>query len=693
MKCSLVGLFKGRTALAFRFRQGFGATSAFCASLAVMGSVARAADYTWMSSPADALWNTTSLNWNSGVAWVDGNNAIFGSSSSKTVTVDGNRTAADITVNGYTFNGSSTLSWAGTMTITGTTTINAPLADNGNGLHFAPNAHVFLFGRNTHTGGTYVGGIDDRAFGLSAGDAALGVVPTTPQTNVIVEANKYAIFYVTANTELNANRHFFVKDGAWCGFAGQSKPTFRIKGEIHGEILNGQSWPTTTHVKSHYRSDWPAHIVLDPGEGHTNDVGMLSSLGWLEIASGVMKVTSPAMAIGDGSALVYVGGGGGYQDYRARLTISGGELYAPPEMGFRRFHTEKYASVEVTGGKINMPKVEYLNALDGPSMLTISDGGELICREFRISQTRTGDGGVVNLNNGGRLTVSTFRMDSDYPGGMNFNGGIISRQNNDFVESEFTGERQQNNYWGNVQCKVLAGGAIFEPRNGYNVFWKLPLKSGVADGETDGGLTVRGENIFVMTVTGSDYNGRTRLEHGARMQCRAAQVLPSGTTLQMGTNTTFGISDWDNDHPNDLAQTIARVEGCGRVFRNSLLTVTEAVAPVFDGVYGTLTFEKACPLNGDYEITGDANGCSCIRLESGSSASPTKQDISGLTLKVVDFSALDKTARKSKYKILDAPYGYEGRFNLGNVADPWAVEYRDNAAYLYYARGTFFSIR
>ncbi|MBR3220994.1 MAG: hypothetical protein IKF72_02080 [Kiritimatiellae bacterium] len=655
-------------------------TTFVCGCMMAVCAPSWAADYTWMSSPADALWNTTSLNWNSGEAWVDGNNAIFGSSSSKTVTLDGNRTAADITVNGYTFNGSSTLSWTGTMTVSGTTTINAPLADSGNGLRFAPNAHVFVSGSNLHTGGTYVGGADDKAFALYAGDTSFGPVPSQPQTNIVVTSGKYATFYASANTELNANRHIFIEDGAWCGFAGQGRPTFRIKGEIHGEILNGQSWPTTTHVKSHYRSDWPAHIVLDPGEGHTNDVGMLSSLGWLDIASGVTKVTSPAMDIGDGRALVYVGGGGEYQDYRARLTISGGELYAPPEMGFRRFHTEKYARVEVIGGKINMPKVEYLNALDGPSMLTISDGGELICREFRISQTRTGDGGVVNLNSGGRLTVSTFRMDSDYPAVMNFNGGIISRQNNDFAESEFIGERQQNNYWGHVQCKILAGGAIFEPRNGYNVFWKLPLKSGVAEGETDGGLTVRGENIFVLQVAGSDYNGPTRLEPGARMQCRMANALPSGTTLQMGTGTTIGFNAWDPYE--DLAQTVARVEGCGRIFRNSLFAVTEAVAPVFGGVYGTLTFEKACSLNCDYEITGDANGCSCICLESGSNGYPTKQDISGLTLKVANLSALDKMAPKSRYKILDAPYGYVGKFDESCLSGGWRVLYTDKAVYL-----------
>lgn len=89
MNGSKVGMFKERTALAFRLRQGFGATSALCASIAVTGAVAHAADYMWMSSPADALWNTTSLNWNSSEAWVDGNNAIFGSSSQTAVNIDG----------------------------------------------------------------------------------------------------------------------------------------------------------------------------------------------------------------------------------------------------------------------------------------------------------------------------------------------------------------------------------------------------------------------------------------------------------------------------------------------------------------------------------------------------------------------------------------------------------------------------
>ena len=239
------------------------AVVALCGGVVAVGLQAQAADYTWMSSPVDALWNTTSLNWNSSEAWVDGNNAIFGASSSKTVTLDGNRTAADISVNGYTFEGSSSLSWTGTMTVSGTTTIKAPLADSGNGLRFAPNAHVFVCGSNLHTGGTYIGGADDKAFGLYAGDATFGPVPATPQTNVVAMSNKYAIPYVTSSTELNANRHFLIEDGAWLGFAGQGRPTFRIKGEIHGD--RALSFVFTHGGHHDDLSVGPLHLIFHAG--------------------------------------------------------------------------------------------------------------------------------------------------------------------------------------------------------------------------------------------------------------------------------------------------------------------------------------------------------------------------------------------------------------------------------------------
>jgi hypothetical protein len=127
------------------------------------------------------------------------------------------------------------------------------------------------------------------------------------------------------------------------------------------------------------------------------------------------------------------------------------------------------------------------------------------------------------------------------------------------------------------------------------------------------------------------------------------------------------------------------------VFNNSKFAVTGAVAPVFDGTYGTLSFEKAMPvaaLSCDLEIAGDANGCGCVKFESAG------QDISGLTLNVANFAALDKDAPRGTYKILDAPQGYTGKFEKSaGWSSDWDVKYTATAAYLRYKRGMVFFVR
>ena len=87
-------------------------------------------------------------------------------------------------------------------------------------------------------------------------------------------------------------------------------------------------------------------------------------------------------------------------------------------------------------------------------------------------------------------------------------------------------------------------------------------------------------------------------------------------------------------------------------------------------------------------------GCSCISLELAGKGTYPKQDISGLTLKVVDFSALDKDAPCDTYKILDAPYGYTGTFaKPAGWPDGWDVKYTATAAYLRFTRGLMISVR
>ncbi len=69
---------------------------------------------TWKSDPASAVWNATDLNWtNAGgeaVAWDAVHNAVFGESSVKTIAVEGEVPASNMTftVDGYTLGGTGT---------------------------------------------------------------------------------------------------------------------------------------------------------------------------------------------------------------------------------------------------------------------------------------------------------------------------------------------------------------------------------------------------------------------------------------------------------------------------------------------------------------------------------------------------------------------------------------------------------
>ncbi len=108
---------------------------------------------------------------------------------------------------------------------------------------------------------------------------------------------------------------------------------------------------------------------------------------------------------------------------------------------------------------------------------------------------------------------------------------------------------------------------------------------------------------------------------------------------------------------------------------------------MFDGKYGTLSFEKPCSLSGDLEITGDADGCGCIKFESAG------QDISGLTLKVADVSTFDTTKNIKFYKVVDAPKGYVGKFKAADIPAHWRVEYDANAVYFCPERGFVITIQ
>jgi len=157
-----------------RHRQSRGSAVHFGAAVivALFASMApnsvRAASQTWDNGSGSFIWNNkgTDKNWVSNKAWVNGNDATFGSTGAGTVKVDstgvGGTTANSITINatGYTFTPNAagnvlTLVGSGIITATQNTTFSVPIGGTV-GLTSNGSAILTLSGANTYTGGTNV---------------------------------------------------------------------------------------------------------------------------------------------------------------------------------------------------------------------------------------------------------------------------------------------------------------------------------------------------------------------------------------------------------------------------------------------------------------------------------------------------------------------------------------------------------
>ena len=122
----------------------------------------------------------------------------------------------------------------------------------------------------------------------------------------------------------------------------------------------------------------------------------------------------------------------------------------------------------------------------------------------------------------------------------------------------------------------------------------------------------------------------------------------------------------------------------------ALLTVTGGIAPVFDDAYGTLTFKKACSLGGSLDITGDANGCGCVKFDD-TAAQGGVQSIANLTLRMVNPAGFATGKGKTFYKVIDGEY--TGRFAATDLRGDWDVFYAPKAVYLRHIDATVISVR
>ena len=629
-------------------------------------------NYTWMASPANASWDGTSLNWNSGEVWADGNNAVLGSSSQTTLAIGSERLVNDLTVNNvaYTFNGTGPLRVKGTITPVGAKDqhFNVPLAsgrDDGS-LHFYATGvdwrSAYINSANNQQTSTWLSG---TVFFMAKSDGVFGPAPVAPMENIVIDSGN-PLIYGNGAFAVHSNRTVKIKSGSalWTG----SNSPFIWKSQIVAEPDDDSDYSLDTYVK--IRSNWGGLITFDPGNGRTNAFGRLFvDTRRLKLASGTTVVTGPAAGTAE-NAITYVKGNGsdtGFSTDRGYLLVDGGELYSPKMTGGDRYvDVGAYGQVVVTnGGKVVMPEgVQWLNGLNSPGKLTVAKDGSFAVEQLRVSQSGEAQS-EVHLDEGGLVAVYQLRMDNASAGLFAFNGGCLQATKES--RAFYAGSAAN---WANVSFTVGEKGAGFDLSNGINLWWGKPLAS-VA--ETDGGLFKRGSGILVITSANA-YNGPTVIESG-RIQARVDNAIPAGTTLRLGGDgTRFTASTYDSENPRrDTVQTISRVEGSGELDDMGASSVTGSIAPSADG---TITFLTTSSLSGDYEVSVNAegDGCSCLKVTEG-------QDISGLSVKVVDASTLDKNAPRGTYKILDAPNGYVGRFGSGEVPSGWHLRYTVDAAY------------
>ena len=166
----------------------------------------------------------------------------------------------------------------------------------------------------------------------------------------------------------------------------------------------------------------------------------------------------------------------------------------------------------------------------------------------------SGATGTVNLN-GGELVMNArgFTTGNDGSGEVVFNGGTLT----------YNGSNERALFQSSLSVKVGVGGGTIAFAAGKYPTNNLSMVSGVAAGETDGGMTFKGGGTF--TALGSlSYNGGTTVEIGTTLVITdtslgggLAASLPetqpsAGTTNILVTTTGEGVFT-DSDLPDVTA--------------------------------------------------------------------------------------------------------------------------------------------
>lgn len=524
-----------------------------------------------------------------------------------------------------------------TFDIPSTSTLAVPGPITGNAIAKASSSGTLaLTGANTYSGGTILGG---GTLSINA-DTALGA------SSGALSITAAATLQATTNLSLSADRTLNLTNASayTVTFAVPTNTAMAVAGVIKGNAATNSALSKTG----------PGTLILAGGAGGTQ----LNALSTLE---GKVSVTNGAWAINTAStdgenSPFWVAGGTTFEQTGGTLNLS-----RYPYIGVRYGGdptTNQVSNAIFSGGTLTQedPSSQLLVGRKNSAVLTVSGDAALNLVGLTLGEY-PGFTTVCNIDGG---TVAARYIYSRATTGLgsltailNLNGGTLRATANGLFIGATGGFLHE--YLTAVTVK--SGGAVIDSQ-AYSISINQVLNHDPDLGAIpDGGLIKRGTGSLTLS-TNTTYTGVTLVEAGT-LKLAVADTLMASNCVSVSSNATFDV--------NGKSQTLAGLGGSGTVSNNSLLTVTQAIAPGGTNVIGTLTLAAApASMSGVFLADVAADG-SCDRLHVQGDL-----DLSGLALAVADTSAWNKD---QQYVIASYTGALTGPFASAALPDRWNVRY------------------
>jgi fibronectin-binding autotransporter adhesin len=299
------------------------------AATLLAASSAHAADQTWLDANVDNTWSTSAPNWDAGVNWTNGNNAIF-NGAGETITASGTPTFTNLTFGGnYIISGNTSLAAAGIIDVA-----SGKAVSMGN-----------VFGSKTLT----KTGAGTLSISGAAFEGAISAVTVNEGTlNIQTQGFSYyaggtSLYTVNAGATLNLNGYYLLGASAPSGYVAASKVITANGGTVtiqsstgyvgNINLSNGATFTASANVGMVGVNSTTANTVTVSGTSGSTINGsgkfLLSGTQNFNVGStGSSADLTVSAVIGDGGTSTLIGGvtktGAGTMKLTAANTYTGG---------------------------------------------------------------------------------------------------------------------------------------------------------------------------------------------------------------------------------------------------------------------------------------------------------------------------------------------------------------------------------